>query len=193
MYDAFTGKALYNPLDSTMAKLMKVSGKLTENILLPGYLTSSGALGKALAVAASTEYADRKDLSWRDVWLAMLGINTQPLSPAFMQRLLAVGKRFNNEVWGAYKATTTDDDETFAANQQEHREVMFLLEHPDARKPDGVDPQKYTEATQIGPETGGLTDEMKMQLLSDKANFDKFLYNLPIEKINKNSKKTLAK
>ena len=193
IYDMFTGKPLYNPYDSTMSKIMKVSGSIAERTLLPGFLTSTGALGKGMAVAFKTEYAKRNDLSWRDVWLSLMGVTTRNISPLIQQRNIANAKDECMKEWAYYVKTNNDDEERFNELQTAHRERMLLLEHPDARKPAGVDPDLYRRATLIGPDTGELTDKLIREMANKKEHYDNYLFNLPIEEITGKSKKALAK
>ncbi len=187
MFDAFTGKQIYNPLDSTMTKVMKVTGKLGENIAVPGFLSSSGALGKALGVAFNTENAERKDLSWRDVALSMAGVNTRPLSAEFQRKLCGLAERDLQTAWHAYAHNTNEQGPAFEAKQQEYREALFLLKHPEARRPGGVEPAKYAESTRMPPGPNMMNPSDIIDELTNPKHADKFLYNLPPQEIFKTS------
>jgi len=183
LYDAFTGKELWNPLDSTTLKVLKFSGKLAENLVLPPVATSSGSLGKALTLLFNQEVADRKELGWRDVTLSMLGISSRPLTVEIQRRLSDAAQHDLALHWSNYEKNTSDPLEIRIQKQKEYREKMFLLKHPDARRTPDLEAQDYNLFGQI-PEDKQLSDpNVILDLLTNPEHADEWLYNLPAKSL----------
>lgn len=188
MYDNFTGRPLYNPLDSTVTKILKVGGNQAEKLLLPPFLTSSGALGQALSIMFNTEYAEKKDLHWRNVIASLCGLSTTQIGAERMKRVVETELGAKTKQWSTYSKTTTDDPEVYKENYAENLKDKFFLKYPAENRPKDIPIEKYREYTLTGPGKGELSDKEKLKMLGgtrkrDKKYFNELIHNLDVDKI----------
>ena len=128
--DLFTGKKLYNPLDSTMSKVYKLSSQLLSNIAVPSAFLPGGAVDIARNVVKRDS---KKDKSWDDVVLSLMGIKTRTLDPVQleMMRTRAIGKL--DAAWRDYNDNSSDSRAVRQKKFDEYFALRASLE-PDIRK-----------------------------------------------------------